>query len=1034
MHISEFSVKRPVFAAVISLLLLVVGLLSYKELPVREYPDINPPVVSVETDYLGASADIVDTRVTQLIEDRISGIEGIRSVSSVSRDGKSEISIEFKLSRDIDSAANDVRERVSRVLDNLPEEADPPEVFKVDSSSDVIMWLNLASDTMDGLQLTDYASRYLVDRLSTVDGVARVRIGGDRTYAMRIWLDREAMAARNITAGDIESALRNENVELPAGRVDSSERYLTVRTERLYTAEDDFRNLVVGKGDDGHIIRLSEVADVRLGPVEHRQELRGNGKDMVGLGIIPQSTANQLAVAQGIRAEVEKIQPTLPEGTRLFNSFDSTVFIDQSIDEIYKSLGIALVLVVFVIFIFLGSIRAVLVPAVTVPVSLISSLIFLNFMGFTLNILTLLALLLAIGLVVDDAIVVLENIYRRIHLGESPVLAAVRGSKQVSFAVIATTLVLISVFVPIGFLSGNAGRLFTEFAFALAASVGFSSLVALTLSPMMCSYLLSAKQAEGKLAKTVDSSLEKLASAYRSSLEWSLRRPLLVVMAVILVIASAVYLFKRLPSEFAPREDRGVFFVFMRAPEGSSYEYSQRYMREIEKELMPLYDKGEAKRVLIRTPDSFGDPNSFNGGIAIIVLEDFDQRRGMSQIMGEAAGKIQRLPGVRAFPVARSGLTQSRGEPVQFVIGGPTYEQLKEWRDIVLQAAGENPGLLNVDADFKETKPQLKVRALKDRAADLGVSLREIGRTLETFLGSRSVTTYLDRGEEYDVILQGSDDDRTSPTDIENIYVRSDLTGRLIPLSNLVEITEVADAPELNRFNRLRAVTITANLADGYTLGEALGFLQNVVREQIPDAQLNYKGESREFIDAQGAIAFVFILSLVFVFLVLAAQFESPLHPITIILTVPLAIAGALFGLWVTDGTLNIFSQIGLVILAGLAAKNGILIVEFANQLRDQGEALREALLKACQLRLRPILMTAISTVFGAIPLALASGAGAENRTTLGVVIFFGVSAATLLTLYILPAVYLILGRFTGSAGDRSRSIEAEASKKAFVE
>lgn len=1035
MHISELSVKRPVFAAVISLLLIVIGVISYDRLPVREYPDINPPVVSVETDYPGASAAIVDTKVTQLIEDRISGIEGIRTISSVSKDGESEINIEFKLTRDIDGAANDVRERVARVLDNLPEEADPPEISKVDAGGEVIMWLNLASDKMDGLELTDYADRYLVDRLATVDGVARVRIGGDRTYSMRIWLDPLAMAARGVVVDDIDNALRSENVELPAGRVDSTERYLTVRTERLYQAEEDFKNLVIAKGDDGHLIRLKEVADVMVGPEEHRQELRGNQQNMVGLGIIPQSTANQLEVAHGIRAELEKIRPSLPEGTRIFNSYDSTVFIDDSIDEIYKSLAIAMALVVLVIFVFLGSVRAVLIPAVTVPVSLISSLIFLNFMGFSLNILTLLALLLAIGLVVDDAIVVLENIYRRIHLGESPPLASIRGARQVSFAVIATTLVLIAVFVPIGFLSGNTGRLFTEFAFALAASVGFSSLVALTLSPMMCSYLLSTSQTEGKLAKRVDATLEKAARLYRRSLEFTLEHRMIVLLLALLVIAGSVFFFKRIPSEFAPREDRGVFFMIMRAPEGSSYEYSLRNMREIEKELMPLYENGEASRILVRTPNSFGDPNSFNGGIAIIVLEDYSQRRPISEIMGESAGKVQRLPGVRAFPVARSGLTRSRGEPVQFVIGGPTYEVLSEWRDIILEAASDNPGLLNVDSDYKETKPQLRIRALKERAADLGVSLRQIGRTLETFLGSRRVTTYIEEGEEYDVIVQGADANRRGPSDIDNIYVRSESTGQLIPLDNLVEITEAADAPNLNRFDRLRSVTITANLAENYTLGDALSFLEELAREKLPpDAQLNYKGESREYKDAQGAIIFVFILSLIIVFLVLAAQFESPIHPITIILTVPLAIAGALFGLWVTDGTLNIFSQIGLVMLAGLAAKNGILIVEFANQLRAQGEPLREALLKACQIRLRPVMMTAISTVFGATPLVLASGAGAENRTTLGIVIFFGISSATLLTLYILPSIYFLLGRFTSNPAERTQRIEDEASLKQFVE
>jgi multidrug efflux pump len=1035
-HISELSVKRPVFAAVLSLLLIVVGYLCFRQLPVREYPDIDPPIVSVETSYPGASAAVVDTKITQLLEDRISGIEGIRSITSSSEDGQSDISIEFELSRDIDNAANDVRERVGRALDNLPVEADPPEIFKVDSSGDVIMWFNLASDNLNGLELTDYADRYLVDRLSTVNGVARVRIGGSREYSLRVWLDRDAMAARGITVADIEEALRAENVELPAGRVDSSDRYFTVRTQRGYQSEDDFARLVVGEGANGHLIRLGEVAEARIGAVEHRQELRGNGQDMIGLGIIPQSTANTLEVARGVTAEIERIQESLPEGTRIFSSYDRTLFIEDSINEIYVSLLIALVLVVLVIFAFLGSVRAVLVPAVTVPISLIGALIFLQLMGYSLNLLTLLALLLAIGLVVDDAIVVLENIYRRIHLGESPPLASVRGAKQVSFAVIATTLVLIAVFVPIGFLSGNTGRLFSEFAFALAAAVGVSSIIALTLSPMMCSFLLSTGQTEGRLAQQVDRSLHYAADLYRNWLDRALKHPLLVACVILLACGAMVYSFKHLDAEFAPREDRGVFFVMMNAPEGASYEYSQQYMREIENDLMPLVDSGEAKRILVRTPRSFGSPNSFNGGMAIVILDEFDQRRSSHEIVGEVAPKLGRLAGVQAFPVQSSGLSRNVGEPVQFVIGGNTYEELREWQDIILEAARENPNLLNVDTDFKETKPQFRVNIDKERAADLGVSLRQIGQTLETFFGSRRVTTFLERGEEYDVILQGRDSDRETATDLTNIYVRSEESGTLIPLSNLVEINETAEASTLNRFNRLRAVTLSANLAEGYTLGQALEFLRESVREKLPArAQIDYKGESREFIDAQGAIYFVFGFSLVMVFLVLAAQFESWIHPLTILLTVPLAIAGGLWGLMFIGGTLNIFSQIGIVMLVGLAAKNGILIVEFANQLRDEeGMSVRESILRASQLRLRPIAMTAISTVFGAIPLVLATGAGSENRMTIGIVIFFGVSLASLLTLFAVPWAYNFLGRFTTGPNARAQRIEAEASQKAFKE
>lgn len=1036
MHLSEFCVKRPVFAAVINLLIVVLGIIAWQRLPVREFPNISPPVVSIETNYRGASAAVVDSKITQLLEDRISGIEGIRSITSSSVDGRSSISIEFMLSRDIDAASNDVRERISRAVDDLPIEADPPEIYKVDSSSDVIMWQNLGSDTLSGLELTDYANRFLVDRLSTVPGVARVRVGGARDYSMRVWLNREAMAARAITTADIEEALRRENVELPAGRLDSETRSYTVRTERLYQTAEEFRLLVVGRGQDGHLIRLGEVAEVAIGAVEHRQELRGNGQDMVGLGVEAQSTANNLEVARNVRAEIARIAPTLPPGTKFYDSYDTTVFIEKSLKGVYRSLIEALVLVVAVIFVFLGNVRAVLIPAIAVPISLIGSMAFLYFMGFSINLLTLLAILLAIGLVVDDAIVVLENVYRRIHLGESAGLAAVRGSKQVSFAVIATTLVLIAVFVPIGFLSGNTGRLFSEFAFAIAASVAISSIVALTLSPVMCSFFLSSKQAESWLGKTVDRSLNKMALIYRNKLEWALRHGGLTAIVILVAAALAVFFYKRLPQEFAPREDRGAFFIVMSAPEGSSYEYSQRYMREIEGELMPLVDKGEATRILIRTPGGFGNPNTFNSGRAILVLSDWDVReRSDTQIMTEVRGKMERLAGIRAFPVARTALSNSAGDPVQFVIGGSTYEELTVWRDAMLAAANDNPFLLNVDSDFKETKPQLKVAIDSARAADLGVPVSEIGRTLETFFGSRRVTTFLERGEEYDVILQGADSDRRSFKDLENIYVRSATSGQLIPLNNLVNLTESADAPSLNRFNRLRAVTITASLAEGYSLGEALTYMEAKVREKLPpEAQIDFKGESREFMDSQGAIYFVLVLALTVVFLVLAAQFESFLHPITVMITVPLAAAGAFAGLYFTGNSLNIFSQIGIVMLIGLAAKNGILIVEFANQLRDQGHELREAILTASQLRLRPILMTAISTVLGAIPLVLATGAGSENRIAIGVVVVCGVSGATVLTLFCIPFVYEKIGQFTGSPGTRAARIDREARDITFKE
>lgn len=1035
MLISELSVKRPIFATVINLLILVIGIAAFQKLPLREYPDIDPPIVTVDTNYPGSSAAIVDSKVTELIENSISGIEGIRSIDSQSQDGRSRIVIEFELSRDIDSASNDVRDRVSRIVSRLPEEADPPRIFKVDSNTDVIMWLNLVSDNMDQLELTDFARRSIVDRLSTINGVAQIRVGGQREYSMRVWIQREALAARALTINDVEDALRRENVELPAGRLESEERFFTVRLERAYNTVEDFKQLVIEEGSDGHIIRLADVAEVEIGPLEHRQEMRSNGVNQVGLGIIPQSTANTLEIAEGVKKEVIEIQKLLPEGTRLFNSFDSTVFIDEAIKEIYFSLSVAAGLVVLVIFIFLGSIRAVLIPALTVPISLIGSLMVLQALGFSLNLLTLLALLLAIGLVVDDAIVVLENIYRRVELGETPSLAAVRGSRQVGFAVVATTLVLVAVFTPIAFLQGNTGRLFSEFAFAMAAAVCFSSLVALTLSPMMCSFLLSKGMQSAKIGSWVNRLFHKIARGYRILLQHTLVRPGWLLMTFVIVVGSIYILNKNIESEFAPKEDRGVFFVIMRGPQGASYEYSQRYMHKIENILMPLRDSGEASRVLVRTP-MFGSAESYNSGIGIVVLNHWQEReRSTGQIVGQIGGQLRTLPGVMAFPVMRSGLSRRAQEPIQFVIGGNTYEELIEWQTIILEKARENPNLVNVDSDLKETKPQFKVVIDRDRAADLGVPVENIGRTLETMMGSRKVTTFIDRGEEYDVVLQSDETERQSPSDLSNIYVRSDRSDALIPLSNLVSLKEVADAPELNRFNRLRAVTIKANLTPGYTIGQALAFLEETVQNELGSvSSIDYKGESREYVETQGAIFFVFLFALVIVYLVLSAQFESFIHPITILMSVPLALAGALVGLYLTDSTLNIFSQIGIVMLIGLAAKNGILIVEFANQLRDQGKPLEEALLTAAELRFRPIVMTAISTVFGALPLVLADGAGAESRFAIGMVVFSGVLISSALTLFVVPYCYLLLARFTGSPLARTKKIDAEAKAIAFAE
>ncbi|WP_273239929.1 efflux RND transporter permease subunit [Hyphomonas atlantica] len=1031
MLLSDTSIKRPVFASVLALILVIFGLVSFERLPLREYPDIDAPIVSIDTRYPGASASVVETRITQIIEDRIAGVEGIRYIDSNSSDGRSRISVEFGIDQDIDVAANDIRDRISGVMDNLPEDTDPPEVEKADSNDDVIIWLNLASETMTTPELSDYAQRYLVDRFSALDGVARVRVGGSRDYALRVWIDRRKLAARNLTVSEIIQALRSENIEAPAGSLESEKRTFTVRIDRTFRTPEEFAALVIAEGADGYLVRLGDVARVERGTVEDRNMFRGNGVPMVGLGIIKQSTANTVEVAAGARDLAERLNETLPEGMIIARSFDSSVFIDASIREVYTTLAIAVGLVTLVIFIFLGSIRATIIPAITVPISIVATFIVLYALGLSVNLLTLLALVLAIGLVVDDAIVVLENIVRRIEEeGETPLVAAFRGTRQVGFAVVATTLVLISVFVPITFMRGDVGRLFTEFALTMAAAVAFSSILALTLAPMLASKLLKREKNTGVMAalpNAIDRGFGRLRVGYAWVLDKLIMRPIAVGAILIALFGGAYGLSQTIEQEYVPIEDRGAFFVSIRGPEGASYDYMERYMDEIERRMLPYTESGEVNRLLLRAP-GFGS-SSFNQGFMIVVLNDWSERRPADEIIGEVNGKLSDLPGIRAFAIMRQGLGGGTGKPIQFVLGGPSYETLVEWRDTFIAALEENnPGLVDIDWDYKETQPQYRIQVNYDRAADLGVTVSDIGETLQTMLGSRQVTTYIDDGEEYDVILEGLRSEQNTPNDVQNIYVRSARSGELIPLSNLVSIMPIADSPTLNRYNRVRAITIEAGLADGAALGTVLDAMQATARDVLPqEAIIDFKGQSLDFKTSGQSILFVFATGLVIVFLVLAAQFESYRHPVIIMLCVPATLAGGMLGIWLTGNSLNIYTQIGLIMLVGLAAKNGILIVEFANQLRDEGREFHDAIKEASLARFRPIVMTSLTTAAGALPLILSSGAGAETRSAIGVLILFGVIAAALVTVLFVPTAYALIARGTGSPGDVARKLEAES-------
>ena len=1015
--LSDISIKRPVFAAVVSLILVIFGLYSMKDLAIREYPDIDAPIVSVITLYKGAPATIIESQVTQIIEDSVSGIEGVKQITSKSREERSEVTIEFVVSRDVDAAASDVRDKISGSIGNLPLDAESPIVLKTEADASPFIWIGMKSNEWNAIQLSDYADRYLVDTFSVVPGVAKVMIGGERRPAMRVWLNRRSMAAYGITVNDIENALLKQNLELPSGRVESDRREFAVRTDSGLVTVKQFEDIVIIQKAN-YLVRLSDVAEINLGTEEERYEVRANGEPAIGLGVIKQSKANELEIANGIRAKLAELQASVPEQVELFIAYDRSRFVDASIKEVFKALAIAMCLVIAVIFVFLRSFWATLIPAIAIPVSLISSFIILDMFGFSINVLTLLAYVLAVGLVVDDAIIVLENIHRRIENNEPILLASIRGSRQIGFAVIATTLSLIAVFVPLSMMGGNTGRLFSEFGISMAGAVLFSSFVALTLTPMMCSKILKQKKSNNLIYRSSENGFLLLNKGYEWLLDKTLSFPIIIVAIGIAFSAASYSLFKEVPKEFAPTEDRGVFLVVLMAPEGATLNYTRDYLLEVEDQLSAIGPKGtqEIDTLFGVLAPGLSRPSPVNFAIAFVVLKPWEERaRSQQSIVKEFFPKLLGIPGANVFAINPPSLNQpGRKAPVQFVLGGPSYETLKDWSKIIInKTKEENPKLLSVDGDYKETKPELKVDINRDRAAAMEVSIADIGRTLETMLGSRFVTTLNDRGVQYNVVLQARNKDRETPNDLENIYVRN-ANNNLIPLNNLITTKETAAPKELNRFDRMRSVTISASLAPGYSLGEALDYLDNLALTSLPpEARISYAGQSREFRDSSSSLMITFGLALLVVFLVLAAQFESFVHPIIIMLSVPLAITGALATLYLTGITLNVYSQIGLVMLIGLVAKNAILIVEFANQLREQGRSIKDAVKESAAARLRPILMTTIATVFGAMPLALATGAGAESRSSIGWVIVGGVTFSTLLSLFVVPTLYNLLARFT---------------------
>lgn len=1024
MKISDLSIKRPVLASVMSLTILLFGIISFTRLPVREYPDIDPPIISVVTFYRGASPSVVETEITNILEEQFATLEGVKTLTSSSQEQGSVITIEFELSRNVDEAANDVRDRVSRIRGELPREVDDPVISKVDANAQAIVWLALSSDRHSGLELSDIADRVLKERIQRLPGVGSVIIGGERRYAMRIWLNPLRMAAFNLTTQDVEAAIRRENAEIPGGRVEGAEREFAVRTRGELNTPEEFANIIVSQ-NEGDRVRLGDVADVQVGAEDERSLARFNGRPAVGLGIVKQSKASTVDVADVVRATLDELRASMPEGIELDVAFDSSIFIKDSINEVAETILIAMVLVILVVLAFLKSFRATLIPTVAIPISIIGAFVSAFFFGFTINILTLLALVLAIGLVVDDAIVVLENIYRHMEMGKDRWQAALDGTREIGFAVLATTISLVAVFVPVAFLTGSVGRLFNEFGLMLAVAILISGFVALTLSPMLASKFLKPLHGTGEswASRSFDAFFDKMNRIYENILKWSLAHPAVLVFAAVILVAVSAVLFKMMPSELVPTEDRGIAFGIVIAPEGSTLDYTDRYMRQVESRLLPL---PERKGVFTALGLGFGGPGRVTNGFLFVGLKPRDERqRSQQEIVQSLFPQLLSIPGVLAFVINPPSLGgRFSSSPVEYVLQADNYEQLNQAVQTMMGKASELGYLVNLDSDLRLNKPQLDITIDRERAAGLGVSVTDIGLTLETFLGGRVVTNFKRGAKQYDVIVQMKPSDRSRPDAIDDIYIRS--SDGLVQLANVVKIRETVSPKELNHYNRVRSATISANLVPGVSLGDALDDLDEIAASALP-AGINreYAGQSLEFKSSSGTLYFMFMLAIVFIYLVLAAQFESFVHPFTILLSVPLAVFGALLSLFVFGETLNIYSQIGLIMLVGLVTKNSILIVEFSNQLRERGLAVGAAVLEAATIRLRPILMTSFATIFGVLPIAIGLGAGGEARRPLGIAVVGGLLFSTFLTLVIVPVVYKLLSKFTEVKPDyQSRSAE----------
>ncbi|WP_372882110.1 multidrug efflux RND transporter permease subunit [Psychromonas sp.] len=1016
MWLSDTAVKRPVVAIVLSLLLCVFGTVSFTKLAVREMPDVENPVVNVMTRYEGAAASIMESQVTSVIENQITGISGIDEITSVTRNGMSRITVTFNLGWDLNEGVGDLRDAVEQAKRFLPDQADDPVVSKNNGSGEPAIYVNLTSTEMDRTQLTDYSKRVLEDRFSLISGVSSITLSGALNQVMYVKLDPTLMAGRGVTSSDIVNALQQENIESPGGEVRNDSTVMSVRTARLYHQPQDFDYLLLRSGQDGSPVYLKDVAQVYIGAENESSSFKSDGIVNLSLGIIPQSDANPLEVAQTVYREVELIQQFLPAGASLVIDYDSTVFVERSIAEVYSTLFITGGLVILVLYLFIGQARATFIPAITVPVALISSCIAAYYFGFSINLITLMALILAIGLVVDDAIVVVENIFHHIEQGETPLLAAYKGTREVGFAVVATTLVLVMVFLPISFMEGMVGLLFTEFSVLLAMAVIFSSIIALTLTPVLASKILRRKIQTNRFNRLSEKLFQRLEKGYRKVVLQALRLRLLAPVVILGCIAGSYFLMQQVPAQLTPQEDRGVLFAFIKGAEGTSYNRMTANMDIVEARLKPLLGKGVIKSFSTQAP-AFGGNAGDQTGFVIMVLEDWQERDINAQrALALVNAALKDIPDV-TVRVMLPGFRGRSSSAVQFVLGGSDYTELQKWAEILQQAADASGIIVNADIDYSEKTPELMVSIDRQRAAELGISATEVSDTLEIMLGGRSETTYIDRGEEYNVYLRGDENNFNNATDLSQIYMRSG-KGDLITLDTISKIEEIASANRLSHNNKQKSITLSGNLAPGYTLGDALDFLDAQAIELLPShISIAYSGESKDYKENQSSILIVFALALLVAYLVLAAQFESFINPLVVMFTVPMGVLGGFLGLYFFQQGLNVYSQIGMIMLIGMVTKNGILIVEFANQLRDRGLAFEQAIVDASARRLRPILMTAFTTLAGAVPLILSTGAGSESRIAVGTVVFFGMAFATFVTLIVIPAMYSLLSVSTHSPG-----------------